>query len=694
MTRAASRKSPARANRKLLSAPRKQAKAYRVVLGLILLYSCIALLFSLYKPGDYGNAFTAAGLFRQAQRLQSLTNCVLRDAATIPISGVGRNLDRQLPPDARVFLPNMLGPENSGKGGYYFFMTYYLFPREVSISAGSPLVDSGNGFEGHSPSNKQELVQLGYNIALDFKPDGKIEASALAPMPASPPPDPATTVCKDRQALLAGLLPLLVAGLGLWLLSSLFAIETSQMSFGERFACGLGLGSVFVSQTLFGCHLVGLAPERAIFWALVAGNAALLLRHFKSIRGAFAQSVREWSHPASLLVIPHLLLFAALFWLAGIAGLEEFDAIAGWALKAKIIHMFRGHDIIRWFSEPRLAFAHLDYPVLVPALHAFTYGVLGSVNEFVTKFWSVWMALGLVAAVLSVSGFPRRRWVLAPALTLVVISMPVTMQHMLGEGATIPSMFFTTLGSIECSLGIVNSDRKRIWVGLFLLLGSALTKFEGFVALGLWLAALLCRSSTRKLVSCGRKEFLLLALGMALILPYAVVKKQIPQLHPDQQAFRTLRNHPMLVASHTPAILATILARQCADERLVAWKRTDQGGVVWTGEWSGLESLVSGYNLGWGWLCIMLSAGLILWRATRPSALVVCAVCLAFLVFIAIIYCALPYNATNLTGIVGMTGNPTGGRHVAPIYVAWGLTLAVLVLSMRSRPAEEGSSQT
>jgi hypothetical protein len=68
-------------------------------------------------------------------------------------------------------------------------------------------------------------------------------------------------------------------------------------------------------------------------------------------------------------------------------GIVEFDAVADWLFKAKIFFLCTGHEIVGWFSNPRLAYAHMDYPTLVPLLHAATYDSIGHVDEFVTKFW-------------------------------------------------------------------------------------------------------------------------------------------------------------------------------------------------------------------------------------------------------------------------------------------------------------------
>jgi len=527
-----------------------------------------------------------------------------------------------------------------------------------------------------------ELAEAGYNFAFDVGQDNQMSVTPLARLPES---SLARTggMCKSGDELVAGALPLLVAGFGLWLLQILFAFEASAMGFGEKFACGLALGCLFVSQTLFGCRLLGLGCERAMFWLLLLGNAALLVRHFQSIKAAFTPAFKQWARPASLLVAPHLILFAALLWLAAVEGLTEFDAVAGWALKAKIIYLFHGHEIVRWFSEPRLAHAHLDYPVLVPVLHAFTYGVLGGVDEFVTKFWPVWMVAALVAAILSICEFPTKNRFLAPIITLVMLCMPVTMQYVLAEGATIPAAFFSGLGCIECTLGIARTEKKRLWLGLLLLLGGALTKFEGMIVLFLWIVAVLCLFKARNLLVCGRREYVLLALASGLAIPYGALRLQIPQLHPYQLAFQNMAKHPASLASEMPVVFPIMMARQCVDDKLASWKVSDTGRLVWTRKWLGWQSLVNSYNLGWGWLCLALSVALVCIRATRYPAIFLVAVVMCFFGFIAAVYCGLPYFSFNLQRVIDITDNVTGGRQLYPMLLAWGLTLVALALSTR-----------
>ena len=666
----------------------RSPKEFWIRTGIILLYSCVALLVAYVNRGQRGNVFTISPLFQRAAGLQSLTNCVQRDSLCVPLSAYCRNVAEQLPPDARVFMLHMLGTNNAPRLGFYYFMTYYLFPREVGISAGRPVSFHGDNYEGRDPTNLEELTSAGYNFAFELGQDNQMSVTPLAPLREAHL-ERTGGRCSTGDEIVAGVLPLLVAGFGLWLLQMLFAFETESMGLGEKFACGLALGCLFVSQVLFGGRLLGLEGERVLFWLLLLGNAALVIRHFQSIKTAFTPAFKQWTRPASFLGAPHLILIAALLWLAAVEGLTEFDAVAGWALKAKIIYLSRGPEIVQWFSEPRLAHAHLDYPVLVPVLHAFTYGVLGAVDEFVTKFWPVWMVVALVAAVLSVCGFPARNRLLAPAITLAVLCMPVTMQYVLAEGATVPAAFFSGLGCLECTLGIARSEKKRLWLGLFLLLGGALTKFEGVIVLFLWIAAVLGLPKTRNLLAFGRRECVLLALAIGLVVPYGALRLQIPQLHPDQLAIGNMARHPAKLAGTLPVVFPIMMGRQCVDDKLASWKVSDSGRVVWTGKWLGLQSLVNGYNLGWGWLCFALSIALIWMRDTRYAAIFLVSVALCFFGIIAAVYCGLPYFSFSLQRIIDITDNVTGGRQLYPMFLAWGLSLVVLAASTRPSAQEQ-----
>ena len=132
----------------------------------------------------------------------------------------------------------------------------------------------------------------------------------------------------------------------------------------------------------------------------------------------------------------------------------------------------------------------------MPLLHVLTYGALGHVNEFVTKYWNQWMLLLLVWAVLGAGRFPGKRPWLAVAVVTAIVLLPMTREYALTEGATIPMLFYTVLSSMQLAMGMVEQQAGRLRLGLLLLLAMAMVKLEGMILLGLWgLVLLLDRNS-------------------------------------------------------------------------------------------------------------------------------------------------------------------------------------------------------
>src|SRR4030095_11764344 len=102
---------------------------------------------------------------------------------------------------------------------------------------------------------------------------------------------------------------------------------------------------------------------------LVAAGAVAELWHDRKVLQVTA-SAGFWKAFLNPVVIAGLLVFLVLFRLAGLRGLVEYDAVMAGSLKAKILHLYTGGEIVRWFSNPRLAHACFDYPALMPSLHA------------------------------------------------------------------------------------------------------------------------------------------------------------------------------------------------------------------------------------------------------------------------------------------------------------------------------------
>jgi hypothetical protein len=341
----------------------------------------LVVLAAIYQDFFADPQHTGQGMYSQFQERATMlgneTDPVKRDSMCIPLSALGRSIDAQIPTNARVFLAGMLGQENAGKVGYYYFLNYYLFPRKVDISLGQPPIYTSAGYAGRNPASLDELTQSNYDLVLQLAPDGRMESHMLKPFSLSqgnPPPVP------SGDAPIAFLLPLAVALAGTRVVRWLFKELKNVLSFGELLACGLALGAFFLTQGILALRMAGARPEHVfgiavMIWAAV--EIILFARQWRAQISKFKFNVRQlwW-----LLLIPAGLMSWCLFRLAGTEGLLEFDAVAFWAYKAKILYFFAGPDLWTWFKDPALNYANLDYPLLASLLHTFTYGVLGHVT--------------------------------------------------------------------------------------------------------------------------------------------------------------------------------------------------------------------------------------------------------------------------------------------------------------------------
>lgn len=114
-----------------------------------------------------------ASLIRSCFRGELLANIpdiVKREDQNYLASGRGRYLDLLLPEDARVFMTDMTGPTNYDKIGFYMYLTYYLFPREIGVSIDQPTRLTHDGFLGRTSKSNQEILDHRYDVRIDQTP--------------------------------------------------------------------------------------------------------------------------------------------------------------------------------------------------------------------------------------------------------------------------------------------------------------------------------------------------------------------------------------------------------------------------------------------------------------------------------------------------------------------------------------------
>jgi hypothetical protein len=428
-----------------------------------------------YDGGEKDAYSSLAQSFLRGEQLANIPIIVARSREFILASGTCWYYNLVLPKNARIFMTDMTGPTNYDKIGYYFYITYYLFPREIGVSVDQPTCMTKDGFLGRTAESDQEILAHGFNVRFDISPGDQLHVKALEDLSVKFPTNPAW-FDSNYDTAMAFLLPLLTALAGMWLVRFLFPTLGRQMPLLEQLACGLGLGMMAVAALTLGVKLCGFSGRGLILSVTALGSIAEIWHHHKALLAKLAGGSRETvKSPITIVIlVAGSLVFLILFRLAGLQGLVDGDAMR-WMLKAKIIHLYTGNELVQWFSNPRLAHAHLDYPTLVPSLHAATYDSLGHVDEFVTKFWPTWMLLLLLAALASVNRAGNNWRHVSSFVLLGLLLLPVTQMFVQMEGSTLPMIFFTVMGFVQCAIWLVGKDRARLGLGLTLLFGGAMT---------------------------------------------------------------------------------------------------------------------------------------------------------------------------------------------------------------------------
>ncbi len=371
---------------------------------LLVAFGCLVLTEQIvgYNSKSLGMA-SVAGSFAKGNALAQISDITERDKMIRSAAGSDRHLDLVLPEDARLFVTGLIGNTNSTKAGYYYYLTYYLFPREVAVTLDHPHF-ALDGIQGRSTESDAEMLANGFDVRVDPMTNDIISVETLHDLPLRTAANPGW-FGSPVDAITAFLLPLMTSLSGMWLLRLMFGPLIARQPLAEQLACGFGLGMMAVAALTLGVKLCGFHGRGWVLTLTVAGALGELWRDRKVFGNGIADGFRKIiSRPVVVVIVVIVaVVFLILFRLAALQGIVEFDAVAAWLLKAKILFFSTGHELVGWFSNPRLAYAHMDYPTLVPALHAATYDSIGHVDEFVTKFWPTWMLLFLLLALASLS---------------------------------------------------------------------------------------------------------------------------------------------------------------------------------------------------------------------------------------------------------------------------------------------------
>jgi hypothetical protein len=615
----------------------------------------------------------------KGKTIARISDIVERDMVINSANGNCRTLDLTLPENVRFFITGMTGTTNDSKGGYYYFLTYFLFPRDVAVSLDRPRFTL-ESIEGRSTESDQEMIANGFDIRIDKTSDMNFRFKSLRLVPSTAQANPIWFDSR-RDIVIAFLLPLLTALSGMWLLRWIFTGLSEGLPILDKMACGLGLGMMAVAALTLGVKLCGFHGRGLVLALTAAGSLAELWRDRKVFGNAIAGGFHEIAtdHIAAVILGAGVVVFVILFRLSGLQGIVEFDAVADWMFKAKIFFLCTGHEIVGWFSNPRLGYAHLDYPTLVPSLHAATYDSIGHVDEFVSKFWPAWMLLFLLAALASLSRGKSARFHAPLYFLLGILLLPFTQSYVQMEGGTLPMVFFTVMGFVQCALGLLEKDRARIGLGLTLLFGAAMTKFEGMIFLAVIAGWILLLPSARQLLKPSPRLWRMLAFCFLAALPFICLRVQIPVLHPESGWSAYVLAHPGMTFSSAPKILLIMLARLFVNPDFAKWS-ADNGQLHWTGHWNGLSSLYNDMTLGLAWVGLLLTV--MLWFAVparRPIILWTLAVFMSATIAMSVVFASF-VSISGLNHVIfERTVDNTTGRYLFPMLLAWASTMVIML---------------
>jgi hypothetical protein len=637
------------------------------------------------RSGERPTSEISSSLFQsyiRGKQLAEISDIVKRDQIIVQAGGLCRYVDLVLPPNARVFMKDMTGPTNWNKLMDYYYVTYYLFPREIGVSIDRPTSMATDRFLGRTAGSDQEMLTHGYDAALDFPPGGTLTLQLLRPLSELPVKEPLTPAwfSSKSDTIVAFLLPLLTALAGMWLFRFLFPDLVGQMPLLEQLGCGLGLGMMAVAAITLGVKLCGFHGRGLVFFVTAVGGIAETWRNRKAYMAGITGLRKAFYNPVVAgVLVAGFLVFVILFRLAGLQGLVDYDAVMAVSLKAKIIHLYTGSGIVQWFSNPSLTHAHTDYPTLLPSLHAATYDSLGHVDEFVSKFWPAWMLLFLIATLFSLTRGGKIRLPAPPVALLGLLLLPATQRWVQAEGGTLPMVFFTVMGFVQCAIWLAGKDRARLALGLTLLFGAAMAKFEGFIFLALVGSWMLLLPSARPSLNPSPRFWRMLVFCFLAALPFVCLRVQIPVLDYESGWAGYALHNPGTTLSNWPGIFMIQLAQLFVNPSFACWSG-EGGRLHWIGRWDGLSSLYNHPTLGLAWLCLFMTVALWFAVPTRRQAVVwilamIIGVLAAFSGVFASFVCI-----TNLDQVMVYTGDQAG-RYFLPMLLAWFATALTMIFA-------------
>jgi hypothetical protein len=193
-----------------------------------------------------------------------------------------------------------------------------------------------------------------------------------------------------------------------------------------------------------------------------------------------------------------------------------WDVWSFWLPKAMALYFFSGLDT---GLSGYTTYAHVEYPPLVPVVHAASFHFMGGVYPMLLPLQQSLLAAGFVGAAAVILATRVPGWVLFPALAMLMLAPQVWN----GMVTVLPDQTLSYLLALAAVASVLWLDEgRRAWLGLavVLLAAAALTKLEGVLFGGVLALIVVVTSCLLR----GRRGLpaLILLLGPLAIVPWRV----------------------------------------------------------------------------------------------------------------------------------------------------------------------------
>ena len=473
--------------------------------------------------------------------------------------------------------------------------------------------------------------------------------------------------------LISILLPPAVGLAGMRLVRWLLGADyEARHGLGLRFAVGLGAGMLVSTQivllgTLLGLKLAGAVAGISFAW----GSFELLLLGRKGA-GNLKLPRFQRAHLWLLLLLPVAFYFWVFGRLSVVEGAMEFDGVSHWLVKSRMMYFRTGIDFLALAQKPQLAYAHWDYPLLVPILYTLNYAAIGEANEFIVKVWPCWMMLALCLAVLSLADAWRRPHPLPLAAVLVFCLLPATMYYIHREGGTAAMVFYAGLSTLLIIRALLRNEAATLAAAMLMLAGCAMSKFEGMLYSAAWSCPLLAVCWKRgwfKNIALWRT----LLVAVLCVVPYIAFRLQKPAPHPESAWPQVAIHSPGPALKRFPEILGVGLARRFFHKDFAHWTETPDGRLEWSGTWQGFQT-ASNYQLHILPSLTLLLLGIGMWQRRHwRTLLALTFVVFGVFAFVAFVMACLPDlfpQGTEGGYVLAKTGDDMS-RYSYPFFAAW-----------------------